>query len=106
MPSPLPGEQFQTVGAPPPDVGAPARGGHSRPRVTTPTLICLMSDRAPRLRRLAERVESQAPGSSSPAKAMRLAREMRLRASELETGLVLSDEYETFRLLAELVDEA
>jgi hypothetical protein len=43
--------------------------------------------RAPRLRRIAELVESQADRAADPAKARAIARGMRLRAAELEMGI-------------------
>ncbi|MGP0051270.1 MAG: hypothetical protein ACLPZR_20830 [Solirubrobacteraceae bacterium] len=47
--------------------------------------------KAVRLRRVAELVEDQAEKSKSPDKARELARSMRLRASELESGLSMSE---------------
>lgn len=46
----------------------------------------LAPDRAPRLRRLAARIDEQADFAAFPSRARRLARDMRIRATELELG--------------------
>lgn len=49
-------------------------------------LVLLRLDRAPRLRRIADLLDLQADTSPFPARARRLARDMRVRATELECG--------------------
>lgn len=56
--------------------------------------------RAPRLRRMALILDARAERSAAPARARALACQMRLRASELEAGIELSDEQESTRLLS------
>jgi hypothetical protein len=46
----------------------------------------LRLERAPALRRLADRLDAQAEKTASPSRARNLARKMRLRAAELECG--------------------
>jgi hypothetical protein len=46
----------------------------------------LRLDRAPRLRRIADLIDQQADRARFPARARRLARDMRVRATELELG--------------------
>lgn len=59
----------------------------------------LSFDRAPRLRRHAQMLEDRAERSTDPAKARAIARQMRVRAAELEAG---DAEYER---AAELIHE-
>lgn len=58
--------------------------------------------RAPRLRRAAELIELSAPSSPFPARALRVARDMRLRATALE----LAGEVEDLDAAIELIREA
>lgn len=62
----------------------------------------LPSDRAPRLRRVADLVELQAEASLNPDRARRLARDMRIRAAAIELGAFAGDGVAA--LLAELAE--
>lgn len=56
-------------------------------------------DRAPRLRRAADLLMLRAETSSNPARARRLARDMRIRAAKLELGAHDTDKLETALVL-------
>ena len=56
-----------------------------------------VSDRAPRLRRIAELVELQADNAKHPDRARRVARDMRLRAAALEVGDHRASDEETIQ---------
>lgn len=57
------------------------------PEIRSPPPVGLEFERAPRLRRLAALVDEQAHRAIDPARARKLARDMRLRAAELELGV-------------------